>query len=128
MPLALRLSLRPLLACLFLGAQGVGIIAARFGPERYFCWAPYDEITLFEITVTVGSRILAPEEVQARYQLPDPRRDNRSWAHVPRAISQYERTLGVHDKAYVEFRYTVNGGPPRLWTWPESARGTDGGR
>ena len=116
--------LRPILACLFLGAQGVGIIAARLVPERYFCWAPYDEITLFEITVTLGSRTLSEEEVQARYQLPDPRRDNRSWVHVPRAIAQYERTHGARDNAYVEFRYTVNGGPPQLWTWPESASAT----
>ena len=101
-----------------LGWQVIGIVAARFRPERYLCWAPYDEITLFETRVSVGARHLTPDEIQARYRLPDSKRDNRSWAHIPAAIAQYERTVGSADNAIVEIRYRTNGGPQKIWTWP----------
>lgn len=104
-----------------LGAQVIGIAAARFGPERYFCWAPYDEITRFELTVTIDGRRLSAEEIQARYRLPDPTRDNRSYANVIAVIAQFERTYGAADRARVEFRYRVNGGAPQQWHWPLSS-------
>ena len=101
-----------------LSAQIIGIAAARFDPERYFCWAPYDEITRFEIRVTIEGRTLSPEEVRARYRLPDPTRDNRSHANVIAVIAQFERTYGAGDQARVELNYRVNGGEPRQWQWP----------
>lgn len=101
-----------------LGAQVVGIAAARFGPERYFCWAPYDEITRFEISVTIDGRKLSVDDIRWRYRLPDSSRENRSYANVIAVIAQYERTYGAADRARVEFHYRVNGGPPRQWQWP----------
>lgn len=104
-----------------LGAQVIGIAAARFAPERYFCWAPYDEITRFEIAVTIDGRRLSPAEIRARYRLPDSERDNRSYANVIAVIAQFERTYGAADQARVEFSYRVNGGAPRQWQWPLNA-------
>jgi hypothetical protein len=101
-----------------LGAQVIGIAAARFGPERYFCWAPYDEITKFEIAVTIDGRQLSTAEIQSRYRLPDPARDNRSYANVISLIARYEQTYGAADHARVKFHYRVNGGAPRQWQWP----------
>jgi hypothetical protein len=101
-----------------LGAQVVGIAAARFRPERYFCWAPYDEITRFTLVVTIDGRELSAEEIRARYRLPDSARDNRSYANVIAVIAHFERTYGAADQARVDFHYRVNGGAPQLWQWP----------
>lgn len=105
--------------CFLLGIQVVGIGAMQFSDLRYFCWAPYDEITEFEISVVIDGHELSSEAVMQRYRLPHGSRDNRSWAHVPAAIAHYERTRGRGDGAVVEYRYRVNGGSARLWRWPE---------
>src|ERR1051325_8149585 len=114
----MKASWRNLALAVLLGVQLVGIVAARFRPERYFCWAPYDEITRFEIAVTIGERRLSAEEIQARYHLPDPSRENRSHANVIAVITHYERTYGAADHAKVELNYRVNGGALQQWRWP----------
>jgi hypothetical protein len=106
--------------CFLLGIQVVGIGAMQFSDLRYFCWAPYDEITEFKISVVINGRELSREAVMQRYRLPDGSRDNRSWAHVPAAIAHYERTRGRSESAKVEYRYRVNGGEPRVWRWPDA--------
>jgi len=106
---------------IFFGAQIFGIVAARFGPERYFCWAPYDEITLFDIAVTVDGRQLSEGEIRARYRLPEAARDNHSHANVISVIAHFEQTYGAADRAQVALNYRVNGGSPQQWHWPLSA-------
>lgn len=102
-----------------LGAQVVGIGAGRLTDTRYFCWAPYDEITRFDLWVVIDGRELSPQEVKRRYRLPQATRDNRSWAHVPAIVAHYERTRGSADGAVVEYRYRVNGSESRLWRWAD---------
>lgn len=102
-----------------MGLQVVGIGAGRFTDTRYFCWAPYDEITRFELRVVIDGRELSQQEVKRRYRLPQAARDNRSWAHVPAIIAHYERTRGRADGAVVEYRYRVNGSEARLWRWAD---------
>ena len=114
-----RLHWKRVAACLLIGTQLLGIVAMRFSDLRYFCWAPYDEITQFDISVTIDGRELSDDAVQRRYRLPHASRDNRSWAHVPAIIAHYERTWGRHDGAVAEYRFRVNGGVVRLWRWPE---------
>lgn len=110
------------LGAALLGAQVIGVMASRFTETRYYSWAPYDEITEFELRVWVGGRELLGAEAARRYRLPHPSRDNRSWAHVPAAVAHYERTLGRDEGARVEYRHRINGGAERVWLWPEDAR------
>jgi len=103
---------------LFFAIQLAGVVYARTVPTRYLSWAPYDQISFFEIEVDVRGTRLTPVEVQARYRLPDPRRENRSIHHVLNAISQYEQTYGAGDSATIRVRYTVNRGAEEVWTYP----------
>jgi hypothetical protein len=103
---------------LFLGLQLLGIAAARFTTERYFCWAPYDEITVYKLEVNVGGRTLTPKEIKQRYRFAKAGRDNRCSTHVMRVIEQYESGRGAKDGATVAMQYRVNGGEPRSWQWP----------
>ena len=121
----MRAAWRNFLLGALIAGQAAGIVAGRFGTERYFCWAPYDEITQFEVAVAIADRRLSASEAQARYRLPDGGRDNRSHAHVIATIAHYERTLGAADAAQVELTYRINGGTPRQWRWPRVA-GTGG--
>lgn len=102
-----------------LGEQVVGVGVGRLTDTRYFCWAPYDEITQFQLRVVINGRELSQPEVKRRYRLPHATRDNRSWAHVPAIIAHYECTRGSADGAVVEYRYRVNGGEARLWRWAD---------
>ncbi len=110
------------LGAVLLGAQAAGGVASRFTETRYFAWAPYDQITEFDLRVWVGGRELSGMEAAERYRLPHATRDNRSWAHVPAAVAHYERTLGRGEGARVEYRHRINGGVERVWRCPEDAR------
>lgn len=91
---------------------------ARFVPTRYFCWAPYDTQTAYELTVTIDGRELSPQEIRARYRRPAKGRDNRSPNHVMDVVRQYEQTYGRGDNGQVLMTYTVNGHPEEQWKWP----------
>jgi hypothetical protein len=110
------------LGVLLLGVQAGGVLASRFKETRYLCWAPYDEIAEFELSVWVGGRELGGVKAAERYRLPHASRDNRSWAHVPAVVAHYERTRGQGEDARVEYRHRINGGAERVWRWPEDAR------
>lgn len=102
----------------FLLAQVVAIGYARTVPARYFCWAPYDAITLFTLEATVDGHALSNEALRARYRYGRTGRDNRSPQHVIDRIQQYEQTYGRTDPAQVTLRYRTNGGKETTWTWP----------
>ena len=101
-----------------LAAQLLGIGVALFIPERFFCWAPYDEATRYQIQVRIGDRRLAPEEIQSRYRYETPGFFPRGIASLQSIVRQYERTRGARDGAKVTMGYTRNGRPPEIWTWP----------
>lgn len=106
------------LAVAFLLAQVASITYARFVPTRYFAWAPYDAITLYDLEVRIDGHQLERREVRRRYSLPIGR-DNRAIQHVIHAVRQYEETYGARDSARVILRYRTNGGRERTWRWPE---------
>jgi hypothetical protein len=110
--------MRRLAGAAILSIQLLAIVYARFVPTRYLCWAPYDEITLYEIEVELAGRRLTQEEIRGRYHIRSSGRDNRSWAHITEMVDQYERTYGLSDDADVRMRYTVNGRGPFVWRWP----------
>ena len=111
-------ALRRFFLLLFFAIQLVGIVYARLLPTRYLSWAPYDQISFFEIEVDVRGKRLTPGEVQARYRLPASGRENRSIHHVLDAVALYEQTYGAGDSAAVRIRYTVNRGAEDVWTYP----------
>lgn len=41
---------------------------ARFVPERFFAWAPYDTHACYEVRVYVGGRRSSSEQVRERYR------------------------------------------------------------
>ena len=97
----------------------LGMIAyARFVPTRYFCWAPCDTQTAYELKVSIEDRELSPQEIRARYRRPAKGRDNRSPHHVMDIVRQYEETYGRGDDARVVMTYSVNGHPEEQWKWP----------
>lgn len=113
-----RDALRRLFLLLFFAIQLAGVVYARLVPTRYLSWAPYDQISFFEIEVDVRGTRLSPEEVEARYRLPASGRENRSIHHVLKAVALYEQTYGVGDSASIRIRFTVNRGEAELWTYP----------
>jgi len=99
----------------------VGLIGyARFVPERYFCWGPYDQCTRYTIETRVDGHLLDPGELWQRYRIDPDGWDQRSPANIISIVRRYERTLGNMDHACVTITYTTNGHPQQVWKWPES--------
>ena len=97
------------------------IVYARFSETRYFCWAPHDAQTAYELSVTLNGRPLNAEEIKQRYRLDQKGIDPRSIEHVKIALRQYETTYGKDDTAAIIMHYATNGGPPKIWRWEDHA-------
>lgn len=102
---------------LFLLLQVGGIIYARFVPERFFCWAPYDSHTLFETFVTIDGKTLTQQEAETRYQYKMKGWEQRSIDNIFSLISQYEDTYGKDDNAKVVVKYATNGHSQKEWVY-----------
>ncbi|WP_111671760.1 hypothetical protein [Algoriphagus litoralis] len=107
---------RVIISAFFL-IQLIGIIYSRFMEERYFCWAPFDQISLYEIKSTVNGVVFSPEEIKSRYNLQGNGRENRSIHHVFSIIKQYEESYGKEDKVVVKVIYSTNGKAKEEWNF-----------
>lgn len=126
----------------------LGILVAQFaiaalyhlGERRYFAWAPNDYVVTYELQVTLGGRLLTPDEVNARYRLgldlapldrltPEVRSRlgisqgaRYMWEdpaqHLIDRIQLYEQTYGSVNPARVRLVYQVANGELQEWRWP----------
>lgn len=104
----------------FISLQLFAIAYSRFIPERFFCWAPYDEHTRYEISVHINGEPLSRSEITDRYRYASKSWEVRSINNVISLVRQYEQTYGRADNAVVSIRYSMNGHPEQYWTWPEN--------
>lgn len=100
----------------FLLLQLFLILEARFIPERFFCWAPYDEHTYYEISVSINDQAISSNEIQDRYRVFAKGWEPRSIHNIFSIVEQYEATYGNNEKAEVTIWYSTNGHENRLWT------------
>jgi len=63
-------ALRTILAASLLSLQVVGVIQARFSPERWFGWAMFHTYAPYRIEVTIRGEPLTPEQIASRYRIP----------------------------------------------------------
>jgi hypothetical protein len=103
----------------FLGLQLLAIIHARFVPERFFCWGPYDEHSRYWIDVTIDGKPLPAEEISERYRYESSGWEVRRMRNVISIVRQYETSYGHADNALVTVSHEVNGRPLETWIWPE---------
>ena len=104
---------------LFFSLQVMGILAGRFTESKYFCWAPYDEISIYEIRVVILENDLDSDEIRRRYRKIQKGRENRSIHNLISIVRQYETTYGIQDRATVEISYVTNGHREETWFWPD---------
>lgn len=100
---------------LFLATQILLIIYARFIPERFFCWAPFDEHTYLVTKVIIGENILSSEEINNRYRYHMKGWEPRAIQNVFNIIQQYEKTYGKYENAKVYVTYSTNGNVQKNW-------------
>jgi len=112
---------RGVIVTLILGLQVWGIARGRVEQDRYFCWAPYDTFTEYDVHVRGAEGWLDADEVARRYRIPKSGRDNRFPEHVIDVFRQYEETYGRKNPV-IELRlnYRINGGAEQTWNWPEA--------
>jgi hypothetical protein len=113
------MKLRFVVLILFFGFQIVGIIYSRLVPERYFSWAPYDQLSFYTIEAEIEGKKLTSSEVSHRYNLPSSGRENRSISNLIGVIRQYELRYGKGEKIKVKVAYQTNGKSEKTWNWPE---------
>lgn len=115
------MGLRKTLGIIFLLAQCGSVLMARFIPERFFCWAPYDEHTSIQTKVKLGMKELSPKQVNERYRYLVNGWEPRAIHNVLDIIEQYETTYGARDSAEVIVTYSTNGHRPQTWRFPKPA-------
>ncbi|MDX1640191.1 MAG: hypothetical protein R3220_00745 [Balneolaceae bacterium] len=113
------ISARNIFLIIFFALQVLGIVMGRFTSVKYFCWAPYDEISQYEITATVNGRELNEDQILHRYRKFKKGRENRSIHNLISIIRQYETTYGNNEDANVELSFVTNGHRKTIWKWPE---------
>ncbi len=105
---------------IFLAMQCIGILVARFVPERFFCWAPFDEHTLLNTKIEINNTLLSPEETDNRYRYLMNTWEPRAVHNVFNMVEQYETTYGKADSAKVIIKYSTNGHAVQTWRFPKS--------
>ena len=112
-------SIRTVLAASLLSLQVIGVIHARFSPERWFGWAMFHTYAPYRIQVTIRGEPLTPEQIAARYRIPASDVERRAIAHPIDIVRRTEETRGAADEARVTLRYHEGRGPEQVWRWPE---------
>lgn len=107
-----------------LAAQAGAVGYARLAETRYFCWAPYDRHTEYELVVRVGGRELGEEEIGRRYRRAARGFEARSPAHVMDVVERAEGRLPAGERAEVRMRYRVNGVEQPEWRLGAGGTGT----
>lgn len=107
--------MRKIFVLVFFFVQLIGIGYSRFLKERYFCWAPFDQISLYEVKLEVNGVELSLEEIKNRYNLQGYGRENRSIHNVLSIIQQYEESYGSEEVVVVKVSYTTNGKAKEQW-------------
>lgn len=110
-----KLNISYSIGVLLLVAQFFSIMYARFIPERFFCWSPYDEHSYMEVSVIINGRELTEPEIRERYHYRAIGWEKRSINNVFYLIKQYETTYGIKDRAKVLVKYTINGHKEEIW-------------
>ena len=103
---------------LILALQAGAIVRGRFVPDRYFCWAPFDQQTKYEIAVAVSDTKLTPAQIQQRYRRPAKGVDNRSAHNLFDIISRAEQKQ-PSGRSQVTVQYSVNGHERQEWRYPQ---------
>lgn len=109
--------MRKIIVLIFFMVQVVGIIYSRFVDERFFCWAPFDQISLYEIQVKINSQFLSSQKIRERYNLPSIGRENRSIHNLFDIITQYEESYGKGESASILVTYCTNGKAKEEWRY-----------
>jgi len=100
---------------LFLLLQVASVIYSKTIPEKFFCWAPYDQHSYYETFVVINNKTLTLEEIEKRYHYKPKGWEPRSIYNIFNMINQYESTYGKNDNASVKVKYAINGHKEQLW-------------
>lgn len=106
------------LVFLFFSGQLLGIMNSRFTSTNFFSWAPYDQISYYEIEVQKQGQSLSSESIRNRYHISAKGRENRSIHNIISMIRQYESTYGKGEEVSVTIFYRINGHETGTWKWP----------
>ena len=96
--------------------QIAAFVTAKTTSHRYFCWAPFDQHTSYEIHASRHGVPLSDEAIEARYHIPARGYNPRSCYEVLGTIERFESTDGRHRPLEVHVSYRINGGPEQTWT------------
>jgi hypothetical protein len=109
--------LKRFLVVLLIAGQVAGIVAGRFRSERFFCWAPFEETSFYEIEAKVDGKKLDAAAIKNRFGLGTKGRDNRSIHNIISVLRWCEQHSD--NPAEVKLIFQTNGGNTQIWQWPD---------
>jgi hypothetical protein len=106
------MSPRSQFALLLMGLEVGLFLLGRFRRDKRFSWAPYDEITEYEVTLLRDGRPLPTADARRMLRISPRGRENRSLGDLISHLETWIERKG--DDCDVHVRYRVNGGPEQV--------------
>lgn len=114
-----KITYRRSILIIFFGLQVIGILVGKFTDARFFCWAPYDQFSFYEINISIDGHELSEHEIIQRYRMGKRGRNNRNIYNVISKVRQYEKRYSNENNVIVELSYEINGQRQETWIWPQ---------
>ncbi len=122
------MKVRIVVGVLILSIQLFLIFFYRNQSEAYFCWAPHDQQSVYQLTAEVNGIPLNQKEISNRYHFDTKiywengkaewrRIEARAIGNVIGIIEQHELTYGKKDEVIIDLVYHINGGSRHQWKW-----------
>ena len=105
-------------AVYLLAAQFIGILRGQLVDDRFFAWAPHDQLTRFTVRAQKDGQQISAEQIALRYGLPA-----EDWHHrgnVQTVIRVAEGRMSPAERWDVQLRFQVNRRAPRDWCFPRA--------
>jgi hypothetical protein len=111
---------RVIIGALFLCFQVFRIAHARFTDVRYFCWAPHDRLSPYQVSATVNGRALSGDEIKARYHI-DASGVETQAQEIYEIVELHETAYPIGEDVRVRVVYQPNGRRDREYAreWPQ---------
>jgi hypothetical protein len=110
--------MRKLVGAVYLLLQVGSLIYGRLAPSRFFTWAVFEDVTQYNIHVTIGERLLTPAEISERYHIDAAGVYENPTQDIVYIVRQYEETYGREDHSRVVLTYCADGNRTIEWKWP----------
>jgi len=116
----MRSQVKNIILLIFFLSQLLGIALNPYYPTRLFCWAPYDQLSTYDIEVFLDDRQLSVAEFEKAFRMSPIGRENRSIYNLIDILKSTAERFQLENRLYtIELSFKINGHQSGTWSWPK---------